>query len=86
LSVASSAAFVGQWRRRPQRDFQPCNSTNTFWLTLSGLAGTESVPGHYASSPTRQLLLGPFRTLTISTTHAGTVHIPALSWQPVVRH
>ncbi|MFJ1571661.1 hypothetical protein K3F44_21805 [Pseudomonas sp. S07E 245] len=53
---------------------------------MSGLAGTESVPGHYASSPTRQLLLGPFRTLTISTTHAGTVHIPALSWQPVVRH
>jgi len=53
---------------------------------LSGLAGTEIVPGHYASSPTRQLLLGPFRTLTISTTHAGTVHIPALSGQPAVRH
>ncbi|MCS4283694.1 hypothetical protein M2396_001987 [Pseudomonas sp. BIGb0278] len=65
---------------------QPCNSTTTFWLTLSGLAGTESVHGHYASSPTRQMLLGPFRTLAISTTHAGTVHIPALSWQPVVRH
>jgi len=57
-----------------------------YWLTLSGLAGTEIVPGHYASSPTRQLLLGPFRTLTISTTQAGTVHIPALSWQPAVRH
>lgn len=57
-----------------------------YWLTLSGQSGTEYVPGVYASTPTRQLLLGPFRKLTISTKQASTVHIPALSWRPVLRH
>ncbi|CAM3664311.1 hypothetical protein CCOS865_05411 [Pseudomonas reidholzensis] len=57
-----------------------------YWLTLSGQLGTEFIRGVYASSPTRQLLLGPFRKLTISTTQAGTVHIPAFSWRLAVRH
>lgn len=57
-----------------------------YWLTLSGQAGTEFVPGVFAAEPSRQLLLGPFRQLTITTSQAATLRIPGMTWRSASRH
>ncbi|QXH51114.1 hypothetical protein KSS94_24775 [Pseudomonas fakonensis] len=62
----------------PQRNF--------YWITLSGSGFTEHLPGPVASQPHSQLLFGPFRRLTISTSQAGTVHIRKLAWTRTCRH
>ena len=59
---------------------------NFYWLTLSGSGYTEFMPGPIATQPYHQLLAGPFRRLTISTSQAGTVHIRKLEWTRTCRH
>jgi len=59
---------------------------NFYWLTLSGSGFTEFMPGPISTQPYHQLLAGPFRRLTISTSQAGTVHIRKLEWTRTCRH
>ncbi|AXM96923.1 hypothetical protein ACU5P1_02155 [Pseudomonas plecoglossicida] len=57
-----------------------------YWLTLSGSGYTEFLPGPLATQPYHQVIGGPFRRLTISTSQAGTVHIRKLEWTRTCRH
>ncbi|MFT0518969.1 hypothetical protein [Pseudomonas faucium] len=57
-----------------------------YWLTLSGSGHTAFLPGPIATQPYHQILDGPFRCLTISTSQAGTVHIRKLEWTGTCRH
>ncbi|MDZ3994103.1 hypothetical protein [Pseudomonas sp. Teo4] len=59
---------------------------NFYWLTLSGSGYTEYMPGPVATTPYQQMISGPFRRLTISTSQAGTVHIRKLAWTRTSRH
>ena len=51
-----------------------------YWLTLEGSGFRDARPGPIATHPYYQVIDGPFRRLTISTSHAGTVHIRKLEW------
>jgi hypothetical protein len=57
-----------------------------YWLTLSGSGFTDFRPGPISTQPYHQLIDGPFRRLTISTSQAGTVHIRRLEWTRTCRH
>ncbi|BBH43946.1 hypothetical protein [Pseudomonas sp. KU43P] len=59
---------------------------NFYWLTLSGSGFTEFMPGPISTQPYQQVIAGPFRRLTISTSQAGTVHIRKLEWTRTCRH
>ncbi|MBO9552111.1 hypothetical protein [Pseudomonas sp.] len=57
-----------------------------YWLTLSGSGYTDFRPGPISTQPYHQVIDGPFRRLTISTSQAGTVHIRRLEWTRTKRH
>ncbi|NBB05638.1 hypothetical protein [Pseudomonas monteilii] len=57
-----------------------------YWLTLEGYGVRDLRPGPIATSPYHQVIDGPFRRLTISTSQAGTVHIRKLEWTGTHRH
>ena len=57
-----------------------------YWLTLEGSGFRDARPGPIATHPYYQVIDGPFRRLTISTSHAGTVHIRKLEWTGTHRH
>lgn len=59
---------------------------NFYWLTLEGSGFRDLRPGPIATQPYHQVIEGPFRRLTISTSHAGTVHIRSLEWTGTRRH
>ncbi|WP_313299300.1 hypothetical protein [Pseudomonas sp.] len=59
---------------------------SVYWLTLSGSGFTDFKPGPLASEPSHQVLAGPFRRLTISTSEAGSVHVRKLQWTRTNRH
>ncbi|WP_313200737.1 hypothetical protein [Pseudomonas sp.] len=59
---------------------------NFYWLTLSGSGYTDFRPGPVSTAPYHQVIQGPFRRLTISTSQAGTVHIRKLEWTRTCRH
>ncbi|WP_343597752.1 hypothetical protein [Pseudomonas sp.] len=57
-----------------------------YWLTLSGSGYTDYRRGPVSSQPYQQIIEGPFRRLTISTSLAGTVNIRRLEWTRTYRH
>ncbi len=59
---------------------------NFYWLTLEGSGYRDLRPGPVATRPYHQVIDGPFRRLTISTSQAGTVHIRKLEWTSTRRH
>ncbi|BDM20640.1 MULTISPECIES: hypothetical protein [Pseudomonas] len=59
---------------------------NFYWLTLSGSGYTDFRLGPISTQPYYQVIDGPFRRLTISTSQAGTVHIRKLEWTRTCRH
>ncbi|MDD2132972.1 hypothetical protein [Pseudomonas kurunegalensis] len=59
---------------------------NFYWLTLEGRGFHDLRPGPIATHPYHQVIDGPFRRLTISTSQAGTVHIRRLEWTGTHRH
>ena len=59
---------------------------NFYWLTLEGSGFRDLRPGPIATHPYHQVIDGPFRRLTISTSQAGTVHIRRLEWTGTNRH
>ncbi|NQD56764.1 hypothetical protein HP546_15575 [Pseudomonas sp. CM25] len=59
---------------------------NFYWLTLEGSGFRDLRPGPIATQPYHQVIDGPFRRLTISTSQAGTVHIRKLEWTGTQRH
>ncbi|MCX2890850.1 hypothetical protein DMX11_21310 [Pseudomonas sp. LB-090624] len=59
---------------------------NFYWLTLEGSGFRDLRPGPIATQPYHQVIDGPFRRLTISTSQAGTVHIRRLEWTGTRRH
>jgi len=59
---------------------------NFYWLTVTGSGYTDFRPGPVCAQPYHQLIDGPFRRLTISTSQAGTVHIRKLEWTRTSRH
>ena len=59
---------------------------NFYWLTLEGSGFRDIRPGPIATCPYHQVIDGPFRRLTITTSLAGTVHIRKLEWTGTRRH
>ncbi|HDS1816443.1 TPA: hypothetical protein QEM96_001074 [Pseudomonas putida] len=59
---------------------------NFYWLTIEGSGFTDLMPGPISTHPYHQVIDGPFRRLTISTSQAGTVHIRRLEWTGTQRH
>lgn len=59
---------------------------NFYWLTVEGSGFRDLRPGPIATNPYHQVIDGPFRRLTISTSQAGTVHIRRLEWTGTHRH
>ncbi|CAI3810148.1 hypothetical protein GLGCALEP_06067 [Pseudomonas sp. MM221] len=59
---------------------------NFYWLTVEGSGIRDLLPGPIATHPYHQVIDGPFRRLTISTSQAGTVHIRRLEWTGTNRH
>ena len=59
---------------------------NFYWLTLDGSGFRDLRPGPIATEPYQQIIDGPFRRLTISTSQAGTGHIRKLEWTGTRRH
>ena len=59
---------------------------NFYWLTVEGSGFRDLRPGPIATHPYHQVIDGPFRRLTISTSQAGTVHIRRLEWTGTHRH
>ncbi|PRN05052.1 hypothetical protein A0O30_09650 [Pseudomonas sp. LLC-1] len=59
---------------------------NFYWITLEGSGFRDLRPGPIATHPYHQVIDGPFRRLTISTSQAGTVHIRRLEWTGTHRH
>ncbi|MCX2686268.1 hypothetical protein OO306_12005 [Pseudomonas sp. DCB_AW] len=53
---------------------------NFYWLTVEGNDYPDLRPGPIVTQPCEQVIDGPFRRLTISTSQAGTVHIRKLEW------
>jgi len=59
---------------------------NFYWLTVEGSGYRDLRPGPIATQPYEQVIDGPFRRLTVSTSQAGTVHIRKLEWTGTRRH
>ncbi|MFP3444463.1 hypothetical protein [Pseudomonas sp. SIMBA_067] len=59
---------------------------NFYWLTVEGSGFRDLRPGPIATNPYHQVIDGPFRRLTISTSQAGTVHIRRLEWTGTHHH
>ncbi|CAK17679.1 hypothetical protein [Pseudomonas entomophila] len=70
---------------RPNQAGRPDQPGHFFWLTLAEDFAIDSVPGAYTTEPRWQILPGPLRRLTLSTSPHAQLHIRNLKWTPVRR-